>query len=279
MGSDVDNATRLAQEHYENFPVGSRFLPKALRPHVHRLYAFARVADDLVDEAGDLAALHEWRSATRDALDGRPSIQLLVNLASTVREFALPETLLFRLLDAFERDLAQGRYTDMDDLLSYCRDSADPVGRLMLHLFRRADAVNEHLSDRICTGLQILNHCQDVRSDYLERDRVYLPADRMLHFGVSVDDLAADTTSRGLQRVVAELVDDCAARFAEGFELPRRLGGRSGLEIRAVLQAACVIVDRMRTMNYDVARRRPTIHKADAPELLLRTLLPWKPRL
>jgi phytoene synthase len=167
----------------------------------------------------------------------------------------------------------------MDDLLSYCRDSADPVGRLMLHLFRRADAVNEHLSDRNCTGLQILNHCQDVRSDYLERDRVYLPADRMLHFGVSVDDLAADTTSRGLRRVVAELVDDCAARFAEGFELPRRLGGRSGLEIRAVLQAACVIVDRMRTMNYDVARRRPTIHKADAPELLLRTLLPWKPRL
>lgn len=273
----LDNATRLAEEHYENFPVGSRLLPARYRRHVHRIYAFARVADDLADEARDLEALRAWRAATERAIGGdRTAPSLLIDLAETVAEFQLPSQLLFDLLDAFERDLEQTRYADLPDLLSYCQQSADPIGRLLLHMFAKASAENLALSDRICTALQILNHCQDVRSDFRDRDRIYLPGDRMAAHGVSVEDLAAPECSPGLRLCIRELAGFCDDAFRAGWDLPRRVGGRFGLELRAILNGASLVLERLHKVDYDVFRRRPTIHKSDAPDLLVRTLARWR---
>jgi squalene synthase HpnC len=269
-------ASRLARRHYENFPVGSWLLPRALRPHVHRIYAFARTADDLADEARDLAALREWRAATERALlgerDGVPP--LLVALAETVRERRLPERLLFDLLDAFERDLAQSRYADLDDLLSYCRQSADPIGRLLLHLFGRADDESLRLADRVCTSLQIVNHLQDVAGDYRERGRVYLPRDLMRRHGVEEAELGAENASPGLRRCLAELAAFCRNGLAAGLPLAARLGGRLGLELRAIVAGAGLVLDKLERADFDVLGRRPRLRAADGPALVIRTLWP-----
>ncbi len=269
----------LAESHYENFPVGSLLLPRELRPHVHRLYAFARVADDLADERQSLSELRAWRHATERALQhgeasGAP--RLLIDLAQTVRRFALPERLLFRLLDAFERDLRQSRYADMDDLLSYCRDSADPVGRLMLCLFGKAHGRNLALSDQVCTGLQLVNHAQDVRSDYANRGRIYLPQDRLHAHGVTDRDFSLPRCSLGLRAVIGEMVEFAAANLRAGAELPGRLGGRFGLEIRAIITSAMLVVEKLRRIDFDVFLRRPKIQKADTPDILARSLVPWR---
>ncbi|MFQ5504031.1 MAG: squalene synthase HpnC [Planctomycetota bacterium] len=282
MSTPSIDAARLSREHYENFPVASFLLPAAYRPHVQRIYAFARVADDLADEARDLAALGEWRVMLERALqggagDGLPD--LLVDLAATARDFELPPSLLFDLLDAFERDLLQSRYRDLEDLLSYCRQSANPIGRLLLHLWDRADETSLELSDRICSALQILNHCQDVKADYLERRRVYLPQDRMLAHGVRDEDLAKDRCSPGLRHVIAELADFCGEEFEQCWPLTSRLGGRLGLELRGILHGACLVLKRLRRVEFEVFERRPRIRRTDGPELVLRSLFQsWPPR-
>jgi len=280
LDSNQIDPEELARSHYENFPVGSFLIHPSIRPHVHRIYAFARVADDLADEVQDLGALRDWRAAFRDALDGQSGVpQLLADLTRTVREFQLPEELFFDLLDAFERDLTQFRYADLDDLISYCRQSADPIGRLLLHLHGKVDDENLRLSDRICTALQIVNHCQDVQSDYHERDRIYLPLDLLARHGVSEEDFELPECTRGLRASIAELVDFCGQGFAIGWPLARRLGGRFGLEVKAIVHSACLVLERLRLVDYEVFRRRPTVGSTDAPDVILRSLLlPWPPR-
>lgn len=282
----MDNAQQidpsaLARSHYENFPVGSFLLPKAKRAHVHRLYAFARVADDIADEMRDRAALAAWREATRRALAGERGSevpQLLIDLAETVRSCALDEALLFRLLDAFDRDLVQDRYEDEDDLRSYCRDSADPVGRLMLQIFDSANPRNEALSDAICTGLQLLNHAQDVRKDWLERQRIYIPQTEMDAHGVALADFDAEDSSPGMRACVAGLAQIAREGFREGWSLPRKIGGRFGLELASILSAASLVLERLDACDYDVFRTRPKIKKRDGPRVLLRAMRRTPPR-
>ena len=276
----MEDASKVASEHYENFPVGSLLLQSNLRPHVHRIYAFARTADDLADEARDLAGLLAWRRGLEDALTGRGRPpELLSDLASTIREFALPEALFFDLLDAFQQDLTQDRYEDADQLMAYCRKSADPIGRLLLHLHGQTQAENLPLSDRICTALQILNHAQDIKDDYVTRNRIYLPQDLMDRHRVKEADLGADRTSAGLRACLASWGDFVRDSFAQGWPLTRRLEGRFALELKAILQGAALVLDRMQRSGFRVLERRPRIHKSDAPELLLRSLLqPWPPR-
>jgi len=282
-------AGKLANEHYENFPVGSFLLPKELRPHIHRVYAFARIADDLVDEMHDREGLRSYRQALERAFEAADSkalgnadcahMPLLRELATTSERFAIPHALFFDLLDAFERDLDQSRYRDFTDLMSYCVQSANPVGRILLHIVGKASRENLALSDLICTALQILNHCQDVRSDYEERDRIYLPADGLARHGVTELDLKSPRVSSGLKRVLAELCDFCATSFYEAWPLPRSVGGRFGLELKAILHAACLVLERMRAMDYEVFRRRPRIRRADSAEIFLRSIFqPWPPR-
>ncbi len=276
----MEEASKVAGEHYENFPVGSLLMPARLRHHVHRIYAFARTADDLADESRDLPGLLAWRRGLENALEqrGRPPA-LLSDLASTIQEFQLPAVLFFDLLDAFQQDLEKNRYEDAAALQDYCRKSADPVGRILLHLHDHTDAESLLLSDHICTALQILNHAQDVKEDYLERDRIYLPRDLMDLHGVNESDLAAERTSEGLRACLATWGDQVSRSFALGWPLTRRVPGRFGLELRAILQGAALVLDRMQSTGFRVLERRPRLHKSDAPELLLRSLFQsWPPR-
>ena len=280
LDSNAIDPEQLAQSHYENFPVGSFLIHPNLRRHVHRIYAFARVADDIADEAQDLAALRAWRDALQDAIAGLAGVpKLLVDLVETIRQHRLPTQLFFDLLDAFERDLTQFRYADLDDLISYCRQSADPIGRLMLHLHDQIDDENLRLSDRICTALQIVNHCQDVKADYLDRDRIYVPRDALTRHGVAESDLDLPTCTPGLKAAIAELCDYCGQAFADGWPLTVRISGRLGLEVKAIVHSACLVLERLRLVDYEVFRRRPTVGSSDAPELILRSLLlPWPPK-
>ncbi len=268
----------LAQEHYENFPVGSWLLPRRLRLHVHRLYAFARVADDIADEQQDLDALRAYRSELECAFAGKTAgvRPLLLAAAETAQQFDLEQQLFLDLLRAFERDLLQSRYKDLADLNSYCEQSANPVGRALLGIFGKTSPENLADSDRICTGLQILNHCQDLRADYLERGRVYLPQSMLSKHGVAESELGAQSASPGLRRVVQELALGVAADFSRSWPLVGRCGGRFGLELNAILHAAALVLRRLARGNYDSLAARPKLRRRDAPGLLLRALFQWR---
>ncbi|MEZ5989090.1 MAG: squalene synthase HpnC [Planctomycetota bacterium] len=284
-GSAPQDPSALARDHYENFPVGSWLVPRALRRPIHLCYAFARTADDLADEARDHEALRALRADLDRSLaePGAPApaaAPFLPELARTIHAHALPVGLFHDLLDAFEQDCVQARYADLDALLAYCRKSADPIGRLLLHLAGVVDDEALARSDRICTALQVLNHCQDVRADYRERGRIYVPQDMLRRNGVAEAELGGDRTGPGLQECLGELGDLVARGFAEGWPLTRRLGGRLGLELRAIVHAAALGLRRMQRSGFRVLEERPRLGRLDLPLVFLRALVgSWPPRV
>ena len=242
----------LAQRHYENFPVGSWLLPKRARRHLHRIYAFARTADDLADELQDRAALSAFRAEfLRHGEPGVADVPLFVELHQSIRECELELTLFTDLLDAFDQDCHQTRY-DRPQLLDYCRRSADPVGRLVLRVCGHRDPRLDAWSDRICTGLQLVNHLQDLREDLLERDRVYFPVEELEACGASVDDLRAERASPEVRRFVLDQADRIGADFAAGWPLISAVRGRLRLELRAILRGAAAVLARIRAVDGDV---------------------------
>lgn len=243
----------LARTHYENFPVGSCLVPRALRRHVHRIYAFARVADDLADERRDPVALAAFRAAFLAHRAGRAhDVPLFADLCTTIRELALPEGLFLDLLDAFEQDLSVNRYADDVALLDYCRKSADPVGRLVLRVFGHDDAALDALSDRICTALQLLNHLQDLGDDLRTRDRIYFPRTDLARFGVREDDLRAPRANDALKALVAHWLDRTATLLRDGWPLTRCVRGRLRWELRAIVGGAAGCVRAIRRADLDV---------------------------
>jgi squalene synthase HpnC len=277
-------------EHYENFPVASVLLPAHLREPVEAIYNFARSADDVADE-GDasavarLARLNDYRVAL-NAMERDQQVSdatlapMFDRLARAVRDYRLPVQLLRDLLDAFSQDVGKTRYADFAELCDYCRRSADPVGRLMLHLYKAATPDNLQLSDRICTSLQLINFWQDVAVDW-RKNRVYLPQDDMAHFGVTDGDIDAHTA--GLQHagdhwraLLAFEVQRARAMMLEGAPLATRLRGRVGWELRLVVLGGLRILERIEAAGYDVFRHRPTLGAADWLLLGWRALT-WKP--
>jgi len=243
----------LAQTHYENFPVGSFLLPRRHRVHMHRIYAFARTADDLADELQDAAALAAFRADFAAHLEGEPQppMPLLRDLAATIRERSLPRQLFFDLLDAFAIDLEKSRH-DRVSLMAYCRKSADPVGRLVLRVFGHDDEHMDALSDRVCTALQLVNHLQDIREDLLERDRIYFPVEDMQRFGVSRDDLTAPVASPPVRHLVGYWTDESVALLRQGWPITGLVGGRLGVELRAIIHGVALVVKRLRGADHDV---------------------------
>ena len=179
---------RVARSHYENFTVASWLMPRAMRKHMHAIYAYARMADDFADEEHNPAKLDEWERELDFAYAGAPRHPVFVALADTVRCFDIPREPFADLLRAFRSDLDFRGFETIDDLLQYSRYSADPVGRLVLYLFGYRDLGRQALSDKVCSGLQLANFWQDVAVD-LEKGRVYLPRQDMARFGVSVEDM------------------------------------------------------------------------------------------
>ncbi|WEN42460.1 Hydroxysqualene synthase [Thauera sp. GDN1] len=264
-------------EHYENFPVASLLLPARLREPVEAIYAFARSADDVADE-GDapaiarLARLHDYQIALEACAHGHPVhdaglAPLFARLGRAIAAHGLPLQPLRDLLDAFMQDVGKTRYASIDELRDYCRRSADPVGRLMLHLYGAATAENLRRSDAICTALQLINFWQDVGVDWNKR-RIYLPQDDMARFGV--DEARLDALVRGetaidddWRALLAFEVQRARAMMLAGAPLARALPGRVGWELRLVVLGGLRILERIEAVGYDVFRHRPTLGRRD----------------
>ena len=263
--------------HYENFPVASLLLPPRLREPVGVIYRFARTADDFADE-GDaptperLASLDAYRAELdRIASNRRPETALFTDVARIVRDHGLPLAPFYDLLSAFSQDIVKPRYANFEELLDYCRRSANPVGRLMLHLFGVADATNVTRSDAICTSLQLINFWQDVAIDW-QKDRVYLPLDELAHFGVQESQIAEGRCDAAWQDLITFQVHRSRSMMASGAPLGRTLAGRFGMEIRITINGGLAILDKLEAANCDMFRHRPVLRWHDWPLLFLRAL-------
>jgi squalene synthase HpnC len=263
--------------HYENFPVASLLLPRRLRGPIEVIYRFARSADDIADE-GDapddvrLAGLSAYQAELERIGEGAaPRESLFADVASIVREHELPLSLFEDLLDAFSQDVTQKRYRDFAELADYCRRSANPVGRLLLHLFRRTGERDLEQSDAVCTALQLINFWQDVPIDHA-RGRIYLPQDEMARHGVSERQIAEQRCDPAWSALMKFQVERARAMILLGTPLARSLPGRIGLEIRATIQGGLRILEKIQAVDYDVFRRRPVLRALDWPLVLARAL-------
>jgi squalene synthase HpnC len=280
----------LPVAHYENFPVASWLVPARLRAPIEAIYGFARAADDVADE-GDaseterLAGLDRFLLALDEIDSGRrPGDPAFARLADAVRDFALPTRLLRDLIDAFQQDVRKKRYGTYAELLDYSRRSANPIGRLVLHVFGKTgdglffSAANKgnalspvEQSDAICSALQFINFWQDVAVDW-HKGRVYIPQEDLARFGVSEADIAARCAD-GRWR---ELMDfECArsrALLLSGTPLAAQLPGRLGMEIRATIHGGATILDKIQAVSGDVFRRRPALRAFDWLAILAKTL-------
>ncbi len=270
----------MSVDHYENFPVASVLCPPALRPPITAIYHFARTADDIADE-GDaptearLADLADYRRDLMAVATGLPPsarwARVFTPLAEQIARHALPVPLLADLLDAFAQDTRNPLYPDRAAVLDYCRRSADPIGRLLLHLYGITDAQALRRSDAICTALQLINFWQDLRVDG-PRGRHYVPeADRARH-GVPLVDLVACHDSPAVRRLVRELCAWARELMQQGAPLVHQVPGRAGWELRLVVQGGLRILEKIAAMDHATLLRRPTVGAADAPLLLWRAL-------
>jgi len=254
----------LASSHYENFPVASRLLPRRLRDPVAAIYAFARIADDIADEGernpeqrlhaldAMLASLEDLDAARRG---GSP---LYLALADTVNRHSLPVVLLRDLLSAFRQDVSKQRYASFGELMDYCRRSANPIGRLLLHLAGQATERKLALSDAICSALQLTNFLQDLAQDYRENGRIYLPQDEMRRFRVSDMDIAEQRTTPQLQQLIRFQIQRTAQLLRAGSPLGNELRGRFGLEIRAIVLGGSRILEKLHQQHDVFCRPRLT---------------------
>ena len=268
----------MAVRHYENFPVASLLLPAPLREPVEVIYRFARSADDFADEGADppdirLEKLNRYRSELSRLARGEPAEDALFrDLARIVSAHGLPLQLFHDLLDAFSQAVIKKRYASFTEVADYCRRSANPVGRLLLHLFKRTTERDLRAADAICSALQLINFWQDVDIDYSRDDRIYLPQDEMARHGVTERHLAERRCDSAFQELMAFQVARSREMMLSGAPLGRALPGRVGLEIRTTVQGGLRILDKIEAAGYDVFRSRPVLRAFDWPLLLLRAV-------
>ncbi|MCE9604812.1 MAG: squalene synthase HpnC [Planctomycetia bacterium] len=270
---------RLATSHYENFSVVGRLLPRELRRHVYHIYAYCRWADDLSDEVGDpersLALLAWWEEELRACYAGEARHPVFVALAATIREFEIPPDPFLDLLVAFRQDQRRTRYETFDELVGYCKNSADPVGRLVLYLGRACDDERAALSDSICTGLQLANFWQDVTRDFAI-GRVYLPQEDLVRFGVVEQELTHSPASMNLRALLKFEVERAEAWLQRGLPLVDRMPRALAGDVWLFAQGGLKILAKIRRLDYDVVSRRPKVSKLDQLQLLVGCL--WRNR-
>ena len=277
---------RLARSHYENFPVASHLLPARMRPHIAAIYAFARLADDMADEgdrpaAARLADLDAWDARLDAALrreraaDDGPHPQVFVALSHTIDACRLPVPLLHDLVSAFRQDVTVTRYASWDDLLDYCRRSANPVGRLVLRVAGYDRAGLDAASDAVCTALQLTNFWQDLAIDW-QKGRIYLPAAIREAAGARDDDLALRRMTAEWRAALSDAVAYTRGLFAAGTPVADGVRGRLRWELRATWLGGMRILDKLEAADYDVFARRPALSAGDVPWILWRALA-WHP--
>jgi squalene synthase HpnC len=271
----------LAQSHYENFPVASRLLPRAMRPHVAAVYAFARRADDMADEgtapaAERRTALDAWRRALHAAVESPSNADnlMLTATAHSIRTLDLPLSLFDDLVSAFAQDTMTTRYASWTDVLDYCRRSANPVGRLVLRIAGYQDAALDRSSDALCTALQLTNFWQDFGRDW-RAGRLYVPRDVQTAAGAEESQLAAATFADAWVRAIERCVAFTRERFAEGRAVCDGVRGRLGVELRFTWLGGDRILERVERGRFALMERRPALGAADVPVLLLRAAM-WR---
>jgi squalene synthase HpnC len=266
---------QLAESHYENFHVVSRFLPKALRPHFQSIYAYCRISDDLGDEVGDrsvaLALLDLWGRELDACYEGRARHPVFVALAETIHTCSIPKEPFADLLTAFRQDQTVTRYATMQDVLGYCRYSANPVGRLVLYACDEVNDENFRLSDATCTALQLANFWQDVRVDWA-KDRVYLPQDDMRRFGVTDETIAKGVATPEFRALLQHEVDYARALFEEGLQLIGRVNQELAVDLDLFSRGGLEILRAIERQDFDVLTARPALSKRTKIALALRAI-------
>ena len=255
-------------DHYENFPVASILIPRHLRRPIEAIYRFARGADDMADEGTAsneerLRGLAGYHRELDHMENGRQADSPeFAALATVIAEWNLPLPLFRDLLDAFAQDVVKKRYADYPELLDYCRRSANPVGRLLLHLFDRASDENLRRSDCICSALQLINFWQDIAVDW-SKERVYIPQEDLVRFGVTEQMIAERRCSREWDSLIDFLVERSRNLMLSGAPLVHELPGRLGWEIRLTVQGGLRILDRIQHARGDIFRQRPLLGPSD----------------
>lgn len=263
--------SRLARSHYENFTVASWLMPRAMRKHMHAIYAYARMADDFADEEHDPIKLDQWERELDFAYAGAPRHPVFVALADTIRRFDIPREPFADLLHAFRSDLDFRGFEALDDLLDYSRYSANPVGRLVLYLFGYRDAERQRLSDQVCSGLQLANFWQDIAID-LEKGRVYLPHRDMRRFGVSLEDLRLHNMNSSFAALMRYEVACARELLVAGAPLAAMVDRRLSRDITMFAGGGLAILRAIERADYDVFRHRPSLGKLDYLRLGWRAL-------
>jgi squalene synthase HpnC len=267
----------MAVQHYENFPVASVLLPAQLRVPVALIYRFAREADDFADE-GDAAPQvrlqqldHFRQQLSKLERGAAPEIPWFSDLGTVMEQYGLPYQPFYDLLSAFSQDVIKGRYATHEEVIGYCRRSADPVGRILLVLYRAAEPGNFVWSDAICSALQLINFLQDVAIDY-RKDRIYLPQNEMARFGITETDIAMGRTGERWKTFMKFEVARARDLLYSGAPLGRVLKGRIGLELRTIVAGGARIIQKIEAVDYDVFKRRPVLTASDWPLMLFRAL-------
>ncbi len=264
---------RLARSHYENFSVATWFLPKRLRPHFHSIYAYCRISDDLGDEVGNpqyaLQLLDIWEGELDRCYAGQPRHPVFVALAETVRACDIPREPFADLLTAFRQDQRINRYETFEDVLGYCHNSANPVGRLVLYACGYRDDLRQQLSDYTCTALQLANFWQDVAVDY-GKGRIYLPLEDLKRFGVTEEDIAGRRATPQFLELMLFEVQRAREWFRKGLPLAQKVDSELAIDIELFSRGGLAILQAIEEQGYDVLRRRPVISKTRKLALVAR---------
>lgn len=267
---------RLAKTHYENFSVATWFLPRRLRQHFYNVYAYCRISDDLGDEVGDpqqsLELLDQWEAELNACYDGSPKHPVFVALAETVKQCGIPKHEFSDLLIAFRQDQTVTRFETFDDILAYCRYSANPVGHLVLYLCGYGDAERQQLSDYTCTALQLANFWQDIFVDY-GKGRIYLPLEDLRRFGVTGDDIAQRRATPQFIAMLKFEVERARDWFARGFPLVKKVNRELAIDLELFSRGGQEILNAIERQGFDVLRARPEILKSRKLLLVMRAAI------
>jgi squalene synthase HpnC len=267
---------RLAKSHYENFSVATWFLPKRLRQHFYNVYAYCRISDDLGDEVGDpqqsLELLDQWETELNACYAGSPRHPVFVALAETVKQFGIPRHEFSDLLIAFRHDQTVTRFETFDDILAYCRYSANPVGHLVLYLCGYSDAERQQLSDYTCTALQLANFWQDVFVDY-GKGRIYLPLEDLRRFGVTGEDIAGRRATPQFVAMMKFEIERAREWFARGLPLVKMVNRELAIDLELFSRGGQEILNAIERQGFDVLKARPEISKPRKLLLVLRAAM------
>ncbi|HEX2868620.1 MAG TPA: squalene synthase HpnC [Ignavibacteriales bacterium] len=276
LEKEYEKSLEVAESHYENFPVASFLVPSGLRRHVSVIYNYARMADDLADEGNlqpeeRIAALDQVEEDLKNALEGKAAGIFFQALSSTIREKNLTPVYFFDLLKAFRQDVRVKRYSTFSELLDYCRNSANPVGRIILELFDMRQSEFFLLSDKICTALQLTNFYQDVSLD-IQKGRIYIPMDEMKSFNVTEKDFELKKINTNFKELIKLQVDRTRQLFREGQKLTGFLPKPLKYEIKWTVLGGERILSRIEANGYDVLGKRPRLGKLEYFNLLIKSI-------